>query len=487
MRSLITFPLAVLSLLVAPGALAGPSLPGTDGLLNPESMLSGGFGAPPTGFGGSSAQGAEFQGGFSTALMFEDIGEDKFITLDLATTLSLGPLSLGVQIPISLRVIDNEPTNDEDLRMEDWDEASDFVRVMRFLELNLVGDTWGLRGRIGTLEGESIGHGTALAGYYNSIDRAHTQGGLALRTSFGVAGAEFMVDNIIAPEIVGSRLFIRPASIFTDASWATSLAFGVSYVADTNAPVSLSDSDPSNDVFDADLDDTGNYKVAGTAHVAIVGLDVEYAVVRNALIEFVPYVDLNILMDVESGMGIHAGAFFNMKLPTGLGPKLMTRIEYRYIGQNYVPRYIDSVYEAHRLMIPNTAGTQQTKLSWLRNGATGRHGWLGELYFDFAGWVGVGGSYEDYEGEDNSALTLSLILPKMDSLQAGAYYSHRGFESLADAFKMDGALLLAFLKSQIWGPVYATASYSRTWSIDEGGNYRSDDDWNVGLGMNFSY
>jgi hypothetical protein len=123
----------------------------------------------------------------------------------------------------------------------------------------------------------------------------------------------------------------------------------------------------------------------------------------------------------------------------------------------------------------------------LRDGGGGTHGWLGELYFDFAGLVRVGGTYEDYEGPNNSALTLSLLLPEFESLQTGAYYSHRGFDTLEDAFNMDGALLLAFVRSQVWGPVYATAAYSRTWSIDDTGNYASEDDWNVGVGLSMTY
>ena len=69
--------------------------------------------------------------------------------------------------------------------------------------------------------------------------------------------------------------------------------------------------------------------------------------------------------------------------------------------KGYAPRYFDSVYEAQRVQY-GPGVTQPgpgdpvplTKLGWLRQNKSslGPHGWLGEIYFDFAGWVQVGGT-----------------------------------------------------------------------------------------------
>jgi len=490
------FTLPLLVLLLVPHSVAavtgGLSF---DGLVSPESILSGGYGAPTAPPGGAPTGSSEFAGKFSTGLSFQDIGEDLFLTLDLRNEISFGPLKLGLQVPVSIRLLDEEPEDDDVLRTEDWDELTDMARIVRFLELNLGDDDWGLRTRIGALEGESIGHGTILAGYFNSVDRDHYQGGVALRAGFGFGGAELMIDNILAPEIIGSRIFLRPAAWFTDADWAKKLVFGVSYVTDSQAPVALQGATGGSQnggqavAFEPVVDDQGNIQVAERANVGIVGFDVEYALLKNTLMDIVPYVDVNVMKDAESGVGIHAGTFMNLKMPGGFGPKIMTRLEYRYAGDHYAPRYVDSLYEAHRLMLTPATATNgpQTKLAWLREGELGGHGWLGEIFFDFAGWVRLGGTYEDYEGPNNSALTLNFSLPQWDTLQAGALYTHRGFDTVADAFKMDGALFLAFLKSQITGPVYATASYSRSWALGDDGNYASQEDWNIGVGVDFTY
>ena len=481
---------ALISLLIPLNAVASVTGLSLEGLMSPENMLSGRYGTPTPPPGSSPTSGGDLTGQFSVGLLFEDIGEDRFLTLDIRNQLEVGPLKFGLQVPISLRVWDEDPQDVDTVRTEAWDEISDFAQIVRFLELNLGDETWGFRGRLGALDGESIGHGTILAGYFNSIDRDHYQGGIALRAGFGFGGAELMVDNLLAPEIIGSRLFLRPAAWFSDADWAQNLVFGMSFVTDTNAPLSLKNGStkPSTD-FEPVIDPQGNLVATDKQSVDIVGFDLEYTVMKNALVDIVPYVDLNVMRHTENGVGFHAGSFFNLKIPGGVGPTVMTRLEYRYAGENYAPRYIDSLYEAHRLMfVPANAGSApQTKLNWLKAGGHGNHGWLGELFFDFAGWVKLGGSYEDYEGPNNSALTLNLLLPRWETLQAGALYTHRGFDSLSEAFQMDGALLLAFLKSQVWGPVYATASYSRSWTVNEGGTYTSQDDWNIGVGLDFSY
>ena len=45
--------------------------------------------------------------------------------------------------------------------------------------------------------------------------------------------------------------------------------------------------------------------------------------------------DFNFLLDEETGFGLHLGSFFNVRVPGPIGPVLMTRLEYRYVGDGY--------------------------------------------------------------------------------------------------------------------------------------------------------
>jgi len=483
------------------GAAGGAGGGGDSAPAGPDasSILSGGQGAPtpPPGLGGGSSKG--FSGKFAGGLLFEQIEGDSFITLDLSNTFSFGPVSLGIWVPLRLRVIDEKPDNDGVFRKEDWDEVSDWARILRFVEINLGGKTWRFRGRFGALEGESIGHGTIIGGYYNVIDRAHYQAGLALSGALKWGGAEFMMDNLFGPEIFGARLHVRPTSFFTDNKWANKLIVGVSLAGDGSAPTRQIP-DATNATI-VGRDGEGNLQVE-TDFLTILGVDVEYELVRTKIVELVPYADLNFLVDKSTGVGFHLGFFFNLRVPIPiLRPVLLTRMEYRAIGDGYAPRYIDSTYEAQRLsynasnaqLVDPTSTLPLTKLGWLRSASSGANGWLGELYFDFAaGWVRVGGTYEDYTGDDNSALTLALILPKLQIVQAGAYYSNRGFDSITDAFELENAMLRAFVSFKAYGPLYLTASYTRTWALDApppdgDGKYKAQSNWNVGVGVQFNY
>lgn len=466
-----------------PGATVAP--PGA------PPILTGGYGgptAPPTAQPGKKG----FSGQVGGAALFEKIQEDYFVTLDLATELGFGPVALGVWVPLRFRVWDRDPENDGVFRKEDWDEVSDYARLLRFVELRLGGESWRFRGRFGALDGESLGHGTVLAGYYNSLDRNHYQAGLKLDTAIRWGGLELMLDNLLAPELFGFRLHVRPASFFTKNVWANRFIVGLSYTADVRAPASLSP-DPTKTPAQPLVDGEQNVVVASRDHLGVLGVDLEYALVQNKLIDLVPYLDLNFMFDggAGAGAGMHLGTFFNLRIPTPVGPTLLTRLEYRAVGKGYAPRYFDSLYETQRLeydagAVTDATGLPLTKLAWLRLGSSGTHGWLGELYFDFAGWVRVGGTYEDYQGPNNSALTLSLLLPKLKLIQLGATYTRRGFDSLAEAFDKDGAMLLCYARVNAYGPLFISATYSRAWHLEDG-RYRVEDDFSIGAGVAFSF
>ncbi|MCK5797331.1 MAG: hypothetical protein KAI47_09115, partial [Deltaproteobacteria bacterium] len=426
-----------------PSTPSTPSTPGADqGTPSASSILSGGQGAPtpPLGGGGGSAS-KGFSGTAGGGAAFEALNGDYFLRLDLATALSFGPVKLGVSVPLRFRVIDKDPQNDGVFRSEDWDEVSDWARIIRFVEVNLGGDAWRFRGRFGSLDGESIGHGTIVGGYYNNIDANHYQAGLALNVAIKYGGIEFMLDNLLRPEVFAFRVHVRPTSFFTDNRWANKLIVATSFAADARAPVALVDrttpGSPTMATPDGvpDVDGETNFIIDDRTTLGVWGLDVEYELLRNKIVDLVPYADLNLLFDDGAGVGFHLGFFFNVRIPIPIiKPVLLTRMEYRAIGDGYAPRYFDSIYEAQRyayapgvLVDPTDPNSMpKTKVGWLRTASTGANGWLGELYFDFAGIVRIGGSYEDYTGPNNSALTLALLLPALKIVQAGAYFSNRG-------------------------------------------------------------
>lgn len=72
-------------------------------------------------------------------------------------------------------------------------------------------------------------------------------------------------------------------------------------------------------------------------------------------------------------------------------------------------------------------------------------------------------------------------------MQAGAYYANRGFDLITNAFDLENAMIRAFLTVKVWGPVALTASYTRTWDLNEDGKYEAQGNWSAGVGVSFGY
>ncbi len=474
------------------GTPAGASGSAASGTPLASSIISGGQGAPTPPFGGGGGANKGFSGSAGAGLGFEQLNGVYYARVNLLTTLSFGPVALGVSVPLRFAVYDPDDKNDGVFRQEDWDEVSDWARIIRFVEVNLVYDTWRFRGRFGALDGESIGHGTIVGGYYNNVDANHYQAGLALDFAIKYGGVEFMLDNLLRPEVFAFRFHTRPTIFFTDNKWANKLVVATTFAADARAPVALVDRDTDGV---PDIDAENNFIIDDRTTVAAWGLDVEYELLRSKLIDLVPYADLNVLFDSGSGVGFHLGFFFNLRIPVPiLKPTLLTRLEYRAISDGYAPRYFDATYEAQRFSygVPadpqNPTSLSLTKAGWLRTASTGNHGWLGELYFDFAGFIRIGGTYEDYAGDNNSALTLALLLPALKIVQAGAFFSNRGFDTIGDAFSnFENALMRAFLRVKIYGPVFFTASYTRTWELNTEGDYEARNNYGAGVEVAFTF
>src|SRR5207245_9678062 len=91
----------------------------------------------------------------------------------------------------------------------------------------------------------------------------------------------------------------------------------------------------------------GNPLVAQRAFYA-GGIDVEYEVFHNFLLDLIPYVDANRLFG--AGNGLHAGALLNIRLPVPIiDVSLQTRLEYRLMQPGYIPEYFDQSYDLGRL------------------------------------------------------------------------------------------------------------------------------------------
>lgn len=433
----------------------------------------------------------DLTGNAGADLGFGKLGEDYFLTVYLAASFAIDRLSFGLQVPLRIRVVDEDPTDGDgvEIRDEDWDEASDYLRIIRFIQWAKPGDVF--YARVGELSGATVGHGTLMSNYLNVIDIDHFQLGVDTKVNTMYGGGEVVLDNLAQPEIFGARVFARPWSFVDPESFLLGWSVGLSLLTDIGAPREIN-TDPATDVPLVDKEHNLQYT---TEAVVMVGFDTDFTVVDNEYVRVTPYIDNNLLAGLETGYGLHIGVLTDFTLPAETTINL--RMEYQYLGESYAPQYVDSLYEIQRVAFPSPrfygADTlPMTKQAVIRE-AVSAHGYLGQLTVSPMGLVKISGLYRGSQRKNDNDLLIQVLLPTLAKLKLGVLYTKTGFDSFSDAFDPDGALFQAYARYNVYLFIDLIAQFNRRWRLvteaDDAnyGNYEGVDEWTFGVGASFDF
>lgn len=415
---------------------------------------------------------------------FARVGEDYFTTLALLTELEFSPVYVGFQLPLKIRVIDNDPQSDHWYRDEEWDEVSDWTRILRYLQYGKPNDEF--YARLGELAASSIGHGTIVSRYYNNLDIDHYYTGLATNLNLERGGAQFLVNNMMGWNLVGLRGYLRPLSfaLASPGALARSFKAGMSFVSDFTAPWSIK-----TDALNRPRMDDENNLLFESDTAWFMGVDAEVDLYADDVVAITPYTDLNFN---DLGVGWHLGLLTALK---ALQSEFSLRLEYRALTARYAPSYFNSLYEQEKWsFLPLANGDVVPKLRYFEEAdLDGRQGIYAELFMNIQGLVGIGGAYEDYQGPDNASVMLRADLAKIRGVQLAAYYTRRNFDGASELFSLDQAMAVAQATVDIASPVYAFAAWSIRWSLDSDpnsatwGEYEGESNFDFGVGASFTF
>lgn len=507
--------------------------------------------------GADQAKGAvpEKLGTLAAAATFGRIDEDWYATLMLRLSFDQPGWGLGVQLPLRLRVFDAAPEDPSALviREEDWDEPADYLKVLRYVYLGNPDKSGPYYLRVGELSGLTLGHGTIMHRFSNGFDLDRFRLGGDFHVRVGPYSAELVVGDLARPQdtvVTGVRFTVRPlilaqyhgggapapsepggARVATSSAvdpsagattsapteppapidpdgWAARLVTGLTIMTDPTAPRGLACTPkPGADVAAAASPcDPRYYRVAlednhpqarNDEVVAMIGVDAAYELVRGDLLSITPYLDINNLLNVENGWGLHLGVLWGLRVPLVLDTFTVDlRTEYRRVSGDYVGPYFDSTYAVERLESP--AGSGLTKLQSLRTPVRRADGTVFDprqspakngLFFDvLAGlpnYVYVGGEYVDYDGGiDDGTLRLSLMIPALTFLQLNAFYLRTRVADFGDLFALDDrSAIVAEAVVPVYGVLNLQARWWRLWRASADGNYTSVDDYSIGVGI----
>ncbi len=437
------------------------------------------------------------------------IDEDYFVQLALKTELNLGPVGLGLQVPLNLRVWDKDPKATGDyygrIRQEDWQRPADYLKVIRYLRLGHKRDQFYLRA--GELAA-SLGHGTIMNRYLNNLDVNAFRVGSEFDINTDYAGIETVISDfgtLIDTKNPDSRIFalrgyVRPVALADPSSVANIFSFGVSVVTDTNAPRTFTQATDANG-DPVPVVERGRLKVDSTSAATVWGVDAEAEVLHSAILDLVPYTDMNFING--AGWGWHAGVLATAKMPIGFDLTIPVRLEYRRFKSNYVPSYFSTFYEIERYAgidrAQAGAGAPTPKAEYVRNlpNAGGLNGYYGDLAFDFAGIFQVGAVYEDYASTDPAIgpnLQAFLAVPALETIQFKAFYARTHIKGVNDIVKFDErSMAVVEARYQLISYVYLVGRGTRRWVLvtdqaaTDFGQYKASTDWKFGLEMSLSF
>lgn len=429
----------------------------------------------------------------STGVGFGGIGEDYFLNLTPRFDLSFGNFGLGLQVPLRLRVIDNDPQNDNDfggvIREEDWDEPAEFLRVIRYVRYGNKRDL--VYVRVGELAAK-LGNGTIMNRYMNNVDLDTFRVGVQFDLNTDYGGFETVIGNVgnlfiesDDSKVLGLRTYVKPVAFADPESSLNIFQLGVSVVGDFNAPFRLErDAVTQAPVVDPDR----NFKVAEERAAVVWGLDLSVELLESPLLDVIPYTDLNFIN--KAGWGWHLGVDVTAKLPVGFNLTVPARVEYRRFSTDYIPTYFATFYEVERFQFPVAEASAPPKNRFVRTLPEGEsiNGYYADIAIDFLGLAQLGAVYEDYDNSPGGNLAAFLSVPALQIIQFKAFYTRTAVEDAADIFKLDERSFLVAQGRYAVAPfVFLVGQWSRRWTVQSDGNYRSEDDWKAGFEVAFDF
>ena len=442
------------------------------------------------------------EGRFSTGLSAAKLAEDWYLLASPSFVLTVPDLTLArggelferdqthdlrlrFSVPLRFRVQDNEPVDGGGaFRREDWDEAAEYLRVIRGVEYGTPYDGVFFRG--GELTDVRIRHRTIVDGYENVLDLDHFQWGLQSSVNTHYGGGELLLDNVADPELMGLRLYARPAAFADRTSPWSRFALGWSLVGDRAAPRALRASATGSYEVNAD----GNFIEDASGTTGIMGFDAEYTVPAGERVRLTPYMDANV--HLGSGSGWHVGAFLGWQIAPDVVMDL--RAEYRLLGEGYLPSYFGPLYEVERLSFLPVEGSpvRAPKRTWLDLTYLGRRsGYLGELGFNIRNRLYLSGTWEDARGPNNNAAWIAVRVPAWSIVQFGARWVNTRFNGARGLFDPENALATAEARVLITPWLYVEGQANRRWALTEQGSARGDytpvDDFALGAGVTFGF
>ncbi len=396
----------------------------------------------------------EINGGFDLGLGVLD--NDFYAAAQAYVSYRSTPLDVAGQLPLRLMLTGDDGVR---IRRQDWDEASDFTRLLRYLDWRPNDQ---IRLRLGEPTGVTLGHGAIVDHFYNATDLDHYKTSLAFKWQGPRFGVEFFNNDVVNWEIMAARASYRPLG--DTQSWVRDLQVALTVAVDRAAPTGAA----------AGVDET-NQPITLRAPLWLYGVDADIPLWRGTERQLLLYTDVVAMSHSpafaeapnQNTGGWHVGV--QLQLPA-IAPRtnLTMRLEGVYMGHGYLPGYFDNLYEVERFQAQAAQNPEQrTKLAW----AAQNSGPLGvraqvDLVADSA-WRFT--ALLALLGQDGLSTQLWLATPEMAGLSIHAHWGQQHLQAASDMGAISRTSALAELRYRIGAALSAVLQAGTRWqALDDG-------------------
>ncbi|MBI3585676.1 MAG: hypothetical protein HY088_00925 [Ignavibacteriales bacterium] len=349
------------------------------------------------------------QQSLTTSVGLTVVDGKPYYLFNLTPELSFGKLGIGLDLNIRVG-------EDGKIRKEDFNEAYDYLRVLRYVRWAHKRDP--LYVRAGSLDYARLGHGSIMYMYRNSPSYEQRKIGVEFDVDGGKYGFESVYSDIAGAGVLGLRPYFRPlkGTSAGDIPILGGLEIGATYAADFHERAK-----------------------PDRSTLVIFGFDVGLPLLSLPSLHSTLYSDYTKIVDY--GSGVSAGVDLNF---TGLGfATLNAKYERRFMGDQFLPSYFDAFYEMERYVPYNDPLALTGRLDKVAKLETAKKtdGYYGELWLSILGTFNVIGGYYSPVGIENAGI-LHVELETGNVLPGIVLIGGYDKKNVGPVFKVDNNSLL---------------------------------------------
>ena len=405
----------------------------------------------------SAAAENEVGGGFNLGLGVID--SDFYTAADAYFIWRTETVKLGAQVPLRLMLTGADGVR---IRRQDWDEASDFTRLLRYFDWHPNEE---VHVRLSEPTAVTLGHGAIVDHFYNATDLDHYK--TALRVAWQRPGFDLDVfaNDVVRWEVMAARGGYKPLG--TSTSWARDLQVAATVAVDRAAPTGT-----------PGLIDETNQPVVLRAPIWLYGVDADIPLWRGAQRQLLLYSDVVGMYHRPSFAGVPTGTSgttggwhlgLRLQLPSVAPDTDVTlRLEAVYMGHGYLPGWFDNLYEVERFHVQAAQNAEYlNKVAWAAQN-TGPLGVRTQL--DIVADKGLRlTALLAWLGSDGLSTQLWLTTPEMAGLTVRAHWGQQHLQTAADWGALDRTAALGEVRYRISAALSASLQAGTRWQAKDDG------------------